>query len=59
MTLMVSGSLQHKPLSNSFSTLINKSIKKMFNIISPENGRKKKLELEMLTIFCHLISNGR
>lgn len=46
-------------LSHSFSTLINKSIKKMFNIISPENRRKKRHELEASIIFCCLVSDDR
>lgn len=59
MTLITLGLLQHKALRNSFSTLIHKSIKKMFDIISPENGRKKKHELETPIIFCCLVSDDR
>ena len=59
MTLIASGLLQHKPLSNSFSTFINKSIKKMFDIISPEDGQKEKRELETLIISFSLMSDGR
>lgn len=59
VTLITSELLQHKALRNSFSTLINKSIKKMFDIISPENGRKKKHELETPIIFCCLVSDDR
>lgn len=59
VTLITSGLLQHEALRNSFSTLINKSIKKMFDIISPENRRKKKHELETPIIFCCLVSDDR
>lgn len=58
-SLIISELLQHKALRNSFSTLINKSIKKMFDIISPENGRKRKHELETPIIFSCLVSNDR
>lgn len=59
VTLITLGLLQHKALRNSFSTLINKSIKKMFDIISPEKGRKKKPALETPIISCCLVSDDR